>query len=77
MVENWFLRGSAKIELKISCEDFYTLLLLNHHSPPTPPPPTPNTYSYLILKILNFWLLENVIKSTEVKYEILQIKIAY
>ena len=44
-----FLRGSAKIEQKISCEDFYTLFMLNHqsqaHSVPTPP--TPNTYSYL------------------------------
>ena len=28
----WFLRGSAKTELKISCEDFYMLLLLKRHS---------------------------------------------
>ena len=31
VAKKWFLRGSAKIELKISCEDFYMLLLLNHH----------------------------------------------
>ena len=31
VAKKWFLRGSAKIELKISCEDFYMFLLLNHH----------------------------------------------
>ena len=50
VAKNGFLRGSAKIELKISCEDFYTLFMLNHHSqapPPPPPPPTKTKYAIL------------------------------
>ena len=59
VAKNAFLRGSAKIELAISCEDFYTNFMLNHHSKahPAASPPTPNTYSYLPFENCKFMVV--------------------
>ena len=73
VAKKWFLWGSAKIELKISCEDFYILLLLSHHSQVRHS--LPGHIFICLLKILNFWLWKNVTKNTKVKYGILLITI--
>ena len=62
--KNGFLHGSAKTELKIPCEDFYTLFMLNHHSQAhlTPTPPFPNTYSYLPFENSKFMVVRECSK---------------